>query len=219
MIFVANWKMQLGVAESVSLVRKMTVTLRQAQGDNDKHEIVICPSFVALEGVGRVIKASTMRLGAQDCAWAEKGALTGEASPRELAEIGCRYVIIGHSERRQNFGETDAVVAKKVRVAIAAGLTPIVCVEKSSQVVAVARLGRIIIAYEPIGAIGTGRAASTSQSAKVLAEIKKKFKGPVLYGGSVTGTNMRGFLNVGFVGALVGGASLDPEEFIRIVTA
>lgn len=208
MIYIANWKMQLGVAESVKLAGRV----RPMRGQT----IVLSPSFPALEAVGREIKNSTISLGAQDCSSEFKSARTGEVSARMLKELGCTYVIVGHSERRKYHGETDALVAAKARAAVAAGLTPIVCIEKASQAAAVRRIKPLIIAYEPIWAIGTGKAATPAHARTVLLAIRRTVKAPVLYGGSVDGKNMAGFLKVGYEGALIGGASLDPLELARI---
>ena len=204
---------------------------------------VIFPPFTALAEAGAV-KGTVLELGAQNVGWADQGALTGEVSPPMLAELGCRYVIVGHSERRHLLGETDAIVARRLAAAWRAGMVPVLCVGEtlderdagrteavlSGQVRAAldaTEPAPLLIAYEPVWAIGTGRAATPQDCAAGLATIRealgKIWAGrdvPCLYGGSVTPQNCRAFWASGEAdGALVGGASLDPEAFAAICRA
>jgi triosephosphate isomerase len=216
----------------------------------ERVEVVICPPFTALRSLQTLLDADRLpyELGAQDVHWEEKGALTGEVSPGMLAALKCSYVIVGHSERRQFFDDTDDRVARKVKAVFTAGMVPILCVGESleerdsgrtedkvvTQVKAALgglaedQVGRVVIAYEPIWAIGTGRHANPQDAGEVVALIRKTIAsmfspGPaesarVQYGGSVKPGNIREFMaHPEIDGALVGGASLDPEEFALIV--
>jgi triosephosphate isomerase len=192
-------------------------------------------------GLAKEILKSVVAVGAQDCHWENKGAFTGEISPNQLKSAGCEYVIIGHSERRQKFGETDEIINKKVKAALAAGLVPILCVGETREeridgkitdiVEAQIREGLkdvdiatapVIIAYEPVWAIGTGQACS-AEEAKVVRQFIVNItneKIPLLYGGSANLKNAASYLQEsGFNGLLAGGASLDPKEFAAIVAA
>lgn len=242
-----NWKMNLNHLEAIEVVQKLSYNLDST--DYDAVEIVLCPPFTALRSVQTVIDADKLRfgLGAQNCHWQPKGAFTGEISPSMLKKLDVSYVIVGHSERRQFFGESDEDVAKKARAVRDYEMTPIICVgetleQRESGVtaevvgtqtkVAISKLSpeeapSVVIAYEPIWAIGTGRNATSDEAGEVVMQIKevvgKKF-GPavgdvrVLYGGSVKASNIAGFVNHPAIdGVLVGGASLDPDEFGRIV--
>lgn len=236
MILAANWKMNLGVGESDKLARAIVRTVKSSRAH--ERSIILCPSFSALDRVGRVLRNTPLTLGAQDVFFESSGAYTGEVSPGELVELGCRFVIVGHSERRVLLGETDAMVNKKLHAAIAAGLTPILCV---GEPLAVRRAGhqalyvqkqvtsalvglrrpRILVAYEPIWAIGTGR-ADTPASAAAMSRVIRKAAGnvPVLYGGSVKPDNARAYLTTrGIHGALVGGASQKIETFRALLAA
>ncbi|MBI5071556.1 triose-phosphate isomerase [Candidatus Falkowbacteria bacterium] len=178
-IFVANWKMNLTVAETKNLAEKLGQSLRSFK--NDKTEIILCPAFTALDDLCTVLRKENpadLKIGAQDVFWEEKGAFTGEISAKMLKEVDCRYVIVGHSERRKNLGETDEMVNKKVKILLENDLVPIVCVgetflerQKGLRDVIVARQTeaalrdvklfgnkKIIIAYEPVWVIGTGQA-------------------------------------------------------------
>jgi triosephosphate isomerase len=247
--FVAgNWKMFKTVAEARHLVSELVPGLQAVQGV----EKVICPPFTSLLAVGALLEGTDIGLGAQDMHWELSGAFTGEVSPTMVAEL-CRYVIVGHSERRAYFGETDETVNLKVQAAIAHALTPIVCVGetlaeneagRTVEVVdrqvqaAFAGIGglfeagsasAVVIAYEPVWAIGTGRAASPGDAAGVIAKvIRPALEGlfgaefaqavRVLYGGSVNGANAAEFFTEGEIdGALVGGASLKVADFTQIV--
>jgi len=245
--FVAgNWKMNKTVAEARALVSEMAAGLRAISGV----EKVLCPPFTSLPALAALLQGTDIGLGAQNMHWESKGAFTGEIAPAMVAEF-CRYVILGHSERRTYFGETDETVNRKVLAAQAIGLIPIVCVGETltqyeaGQTAAVVgqqiRAGlkgldptfaaQIVIAYEPVWAIGTGK-ASTGENANAVvrevirpalaelygAEIARGTR--VLYGGSVTAANAAEFFAQAEIdGALVGGASLKAEEFIAIVRA
>ncbi|HEX6261326.1 MAG TPA: triose-phosphate isomerase [Actinomycetota bacterium] len=247
-IIAANWKMHKTHLEAIETVQKLSYLLDE--DDTERVEVVICPPFTALRSIQTVISGDRLPfgIGAQDVHWEEKGALTGEVSPPMLAALDCAYVIVGHSERRQHFGETDADVARKARAALAAGIVPIVCVgetleerdagrteEKVTRQVREAlakvppdRAGELVLAYEPIWAIGTGRAATPQDAGEVIAAIRATLSSMfahevaeavrVQYGGSVKAGNIREFMAHPEVdGALVGGASLDPEELALIV--
>jgi triosephosphate isomerase (TIM) len=211
-------------------------------------EIVVAPPFTALHAAVQAARGSQIAIAAQDVFWENEGAFTGEISPRMLVDAGCSYVIIGHSERRQFFGETDETVAKKTKTALAAGLIPIVCIGemlqdreggKTEQVCRTQFLGgpgsltpdefsRILIAYEPVWAIGTGKTATPEIAAEAHRFIRQctaeKFSAEhasalrILYGGSVKPDNIQGLMaEEELDGALVGGASLDANSFASIV--
>ena len=211
-------------------------------------DIVIAPAFTALEAAVEAAEGSAISISAQDVHWEREGAFTGEVSTKMLVEVGCRNVIIGHSERRQYFGDTNESVALKVKAALEVGLTPIVCVgeslaeRESGQMQAVLQkqfeggltaltgegFSRIILAYEPVWAIGTGRTATPEMAAEAHSFLRqqaaKRFTSErasalrILYGGSVKPDNIRGLMaQVEIDGALVGGARLDPQSFASIV--
>jgi triosephosphate isomerase len=236
-----NWKMNTTVSEAAELVNKMFQELDQI----DNVDKVICPPFVSLAAIKELIEGSSIKLGAQNLYFEEKGAYTGEISPPMLAGL-CEFVIIGHSERRQYFNETVEMVDKKVQAALKAGLTPILCIgesleeneagkteeiltrQLSSPSTRLYYLGGLILAYEPIWAIGTGRAATGRQANDTVGFIRQHIaqqygKGiaqevRILYGGSVTADNIAEFINQPEIdGALVGGASLKASEFLSIV--
>ena len=208
-LIVANWKMNYGITETAEFIK----FLKNAELPQDR-EIIICPPFTVLHLFGAVPH------GGQDLHWEKSGAFTGEVSADMLKELGCIYVIIGHSERRQYFGETDKTVVKKVDAALTAGLTPIVCV-RSVEEVTPALVGKpIVIAYEPVWAIGTGNAATPEHAQDIHSQIRKLVGDQVriLYGGSVNETNAAGYLAQPDVnGLLVGGASLDANTFLKII--
>jgi triosephosphate isomerase len=244
-IIAGNWKMNKNAAEAVELVR----ALRESTAGVEKVEIVVCPPFVALTAVKEALTGSKIGLGAQNVYWAEKGAFTGEISPLMLKDL-VTYVIIGHSERRQFFGETDATVNKRVKAALAHGLLPIMCVgetlaqREAGETAAVVttqvmnglagltaeEVKAIVIAYEPVWAIGTGRASSGADANAVIAQnirapLSKLFGEKVAqgirvqYGGSVTPANIEEFMGASEIdGALVGGASLKVADFTTIIT-
>jgi triosephosphate isomerase len=235
-----NWKMNTTVSEAVELVKEMLPELDRI-GNVEK---VICPPFVSLAAVKEQIKGSTIQLGAQNLYFEEKGAYTGEISPLMLAEL-CDFVIVGHSERRQYFNETIEVVDKKVQAAFKVGLKPILCIGETLEENEAGKtekiltkqlslsgreyyLGGLILAYEPIWAIGTGKASSGEQANQTIGFIREHISKqygqeiaqavPILYGGSVTAENIAEFINQPEIdGALVGGASLKANEFLGIV--
>ncbi len=236
-----NWKMNTTVSEAVKLVSEMKPQL-EAIGNVEK---AVCPPFISLTAIRDVLKGSSIRLGAQNMFYEEKGAFTGEISPLMLAGL-CDYVILGHSERRQYFGEMSEFVSRKVKAALKAGLKPILCIGenlaefeagKTEEVVTgqllkslagVEASPGLVIAYEPVWAIGTGRAATGEQANQVISLIRQTVTGlydtafaynlRILYGGSVTGDNIVEFVGQSDIdGALVGGASLKPDQFVTIV--
>jgi len=251
-LIIANWKMNplaLKEAEHIfNVVRKGVRGIKEVK-------IVICPPFLYLEKLSQHLKnTSLFSLGAQDCFWEEKGAYTGAVSPLMLKNLGCRYVIIGHSERRRHFQETDEIINKKIKAALKARLKPILCVgEEASdffndqgkvlketslvigeqlqmglQDVPASRVREVIIAYEPVWAIGTGNPCLPDDALKASLFLKKILvklygrstaeKVPILYGGSVTSQNAADYLQeMGLDGLLVGGASLNGTEMVRIV--
>jgi triosephosphate isomerase len=242
-IIAGNWKLHKTVAESVDLA----VTIRNAVGPLRDVEVVIAPAFTALYAVGKKLDGSSVLLSGQDCFWQPSGAWTGEISPALLRDVGCRYCIVGHSERRQHFGELDAAVNLKARALLKAGVRPIVCVgETLVEREAGETFGRVgaqlagslahlsdedlaetVIAYEPVWAIGTGRVATTAQAQEVHAFIRGQLREThgavadgvrIQYGGSVKPDNIAGLMvQPDIDGALVGGASLNADDFLRIV--
>jgi triosephosphate isomerase len=243
-IIAGNWKMNKTSIEARDLASKL-IPLVSGVKDRD---IVLAPPFTSIPAVAEAIKGTNMALSAQDLFWEEKGAFTGEISAEMLLDLGCKYVIIGHSERRQFFGETDETVNKKVRQALNKGLLPIVCVGellsereagKANEVierqvvgalkgVAAAEMQKIVIAYEPVWAIGTGKTATPDQANEIHAFIRQKIKSMyngdvagslrIQYGGSVTPENVSTLMAKPDIdGALVGGASLKPESFAALV--
>lgn len=242
-VIAGNWKLFKTISESVALINE----LKPLVANNLGVEIVVAPVFTALSRVSDAVTGANINLAAQDCYWEEEGAFTGEVAPKLLKDAGCSHVIIGHSERRQYFGETDLTVNKKTKAAIAAGLNAIVCVgemladRESGQTFSVietqiqggltglstADFTQVIIAYEPVWAIGTGKTASDSQAQEVHAFIRqlvaRLFNQQVaaavriLYGGSVKPDNVKGLMTQPDIdGALVGGASLKAESFAAI---
>ena len=236
-----NWKMNTTVNEAVKLVGEMRPLLDPI-GNVEK---VVCPPFVSLTAVREILKGSSVKLGAQNMHFEDKGAFTGEISPLMLTGL-CEYVILGHSERRQYFGETNEIINKKVRAALKAGLKPILCVGeslaqyeagKTEAVVTDHVVGslkdipasnNLVIAYEPVWAIGTGKAATSEQANKIIGIVRKivvKLYGDafaqnlrILYGGSVTADNITELMKQPEIdGGLVGGASLKVDIFSSIV--
>jgi triosephosphate isomerase len=246
-IIAANWKMHKTHLEAIHFVEG--IRNRLAAEDYEHVEVVICPPATAIRTVQTTIDSAELRvgLGAQNMHWATHGAYTGEISPTMLAKLGVTYVIIGHSERRELFGESDEWVNRKVRAAFDNDLVPIMCVGETleereasgteakvtGQVLAGLagvspdHIARIVIAYEPIWAIGTGRNAYPDDAQATIALIRATVRDiageaaegvRIQYGGSVKAANAAGFMEQQDIdGALVGGASLDPEEFARIV--
>jgi triosephosphate isomerase len=241
--FCGNWKLNGSIAESLALatdVRNGVSTLREI-------DVAVGPSFTALYAVAKRLEDGPVTVAAQDCFWEDKGAFTGEVSASQLADAGCKHVIIGHSERRQLFGELDAAVNLKARAALRAGLSPIICVGETlaerdagetigrvqAQLDAAiagideASLERVVIAYEPVWAIGTGRNATPAQAQEVHHFIRTRIAASaatvaprlrILYGGSMKPDNVRALMAEADVdGGLVGGASLSAESFVRLV--
>jgi triosephosphate isomerase len=241
--FCGNWKLHNTIAESLALateVRNGVATLRNA-------DVVVAPSFTALHAVAKKLEDGPVAVAAQDCSAEDRGAFTGEVSAPQLADVGCKYVILGHSERRQLFGELDKAVNLKARAALRAGLSPIICVgETLTERDAGQTLGRVaaqvdaaladisnpdllrcLIAYEPVWAIGTGRTATPAQAQEVHAFIRSRLAAKdaavagslrILYGGSMKPDNVRALMAEADVdGGLVGGASLQAESFVRMV--
>ncbi len=245
-IVAANWKMNKTVDEGIALAREMVGALMAYTGVDR----VLCPPFVALTAVRPVLAGTGLALGAQNMHWEKAGAFTGEIAAGMLVGL-CQYVILGHSERRQYFGETDETVNKKVQAALAAGLTPIICVgenldenERGATAEVVARQTRAayaglsaddalktVIAYEPVWAIGTGKAATAAGANAVIGlnirgALVDAYSSTVAeavrvqYGGSVNGANAAEYFSQPDIdGALVGGASLKPADFAAIVQA
>ena len=238
-----NWKMngtKVGISELVT---------RMVAGEQGKVQTVLFPPFVFLEQVSRELQGSSIGLGAQNVDWREQGALTGEIEASMLREVGCRYCLAGHSERRQLFAETDEQVARKFKICIENDLIPILCVGETIQqrqagqtmevvtsqvcavldAVGISGIAEGIIAYEPIWAIGTGESASPEQAEEVHDQIREMLEQQdpdtaenmlILYGGSVNRENAAGFfMKENIDGALVGGASLVGDDFLMICMA
>jgi triosephosphate isomerase len=238
-----NWKMYMTIPEALEFVKQ----LQEASFEIEAAQCVVIPPFTALNEVNKVLEGSSVFLGAQNVFWEEKGAYTGEISAPMLKDAGCTFVVIGHSERRQYFGETDETVNKKIKATLALGLVPIMCIgesleerEKGETIQKVgtqiaegldgleaADVRQIIIAYEPIWAIGTGLTATPEQAQEVHSFIREKLAemhgkdvasyAIILYGGSVKPENTFSLLKEKDInGALVGGASLKAETFAEI---
>ncbi|MFN0044645.1 MAG: triose-phosphate isomerase [Alphaproteobacteria bacterium] len=239
-LIAGNWKMNGLRGSALACVRDLAVRAKSASAL--KCDVVLCPPAILLWPLGEALKGSAIALGAQDCHARDSGAHTGDLSAQMIAEAGCRYAIVGHSERRAAHGETDSAVAAKAKAAHGAGLAAIVCVGESQAerdggraLAVVARqlmdsvpegadTSNTIIAYEPIWAIGTGRTPSVAEIVEVHAVLRSAWERGgaaslrVLYGGSVKASNAAGILALdGVDGALVGGASLDAGEFWRII--
>jgi triosephosphate isomerase len=243
-IIAGNWKMYKTIPEAERLVSEVTRELAGFDGV----EVVFCPPFTALGAVKARLQSSPCRLAAQDLYWKEEGAFTGEVSPRMLTDIGCDYVIIGHSERREYFGETDATVNLKAKAALAAGIKPIICVgetltqRKAGETTALitrqteaalagldlAVIPEVVIAYEPIWAIGTGESSTATDANEVIGLIRRTVARifgneaanqlRIQYGGSVKPENIKEYMGQPEIdGALVGGASLKADSFLKII--
>ncbi|MGB7294474.1 MAG: triose-phosphate isomerase, partial [Candidatus Aminicenantales bacterium] len=241
---VGNWKMHMTTAEA----KKLAKAIAKAASGLSGAEMVLAPPYTALSKVGKALEDSPVQLAAQNLHWEDQGAFTGEVSAPMLKDAGCRYVIIGHSERRQYFGETDAGVNRKIRAALRSGVIPVVCIgeslaerERGETMTVVSRqlqngldgispegFEPMIIAYEPVWAIGTGKTASPAQAEEVHAHIRSELtrkygNSPagcaiILYGGSVKPANAFALLSERNIdGFLVGGASLEAESFVEIV--
>ena len=243
-VMAGNWKLYKTAAETSAFFEKFIPAIV----DHKRAEMVICPPFVNLPAAVAASSASSVEVGGQDLFWLQEGAYTGEVSGNMLAAAGARWVIIGHSERRQYFHETDETVLKKTQAALASGLNPIVCVGERLEEREAGATGsvlrtqftggisaltpehfaKIVIAYEPVWAIGTGKTATPGMAAdahRVLrAEVAQRYGQAaadacrILYGGSVKPDNVKGLMAQEEIdGALVGGASLDPASFAAIV--
>ncbi|MGI6036965.1 MAG: triose-phosphate isomerase [Limnochordia bacterium] len=236
-LIAANWKMFKTIKETEEFCHAFLAQ------EKTEAEVVICPPFTALAAAAAALDGSEVKLGAQDIYWEKEGAFTGEIAPPMLVELGCKYVIVGHSERRGYFGETDEIVNRKARAVLAYGMSPIIClgetleqreagqtealvvsqVEAAYKDISPAEAQRTVIAYEPIWAIGTGRNATATDANQVIGVIRdtlRKLYGDVAdgiriqYGGSVKPGNIAEFMEQPEIdGALVGGASLNPDDF------
>jgi triosephosphate isomerase (TIM) len=243
-VIAGNWKMYKTLAETRAFFSAFC-----PQVANSSHcDLVVAPPFTAISTAVDAAKSTNVAIAGQNVSWSKEGAFTGEVSAHMLAEAGCRYVIIGHSERRQLFRETDDNVAKKALIALQAGLTPIVCVGETDEersnglekevlkrqfdggpgALTPEEFSRILLAYEPVWAIGTGKTATPAIAADAHRYIRvcaaERFSHPaagsmrILYGGSVKPDNIKGLMaEAELDGALVGGASLDPKSFATIV--
>ncbi|OGC24164.1 triose-phosphate isomerase [candidate division WOR-1 bacterium RIFOXYC2_FULL_37_10] len=239
-VIAGNWKLNKTIVEAIDLASR----LKKSVGTATDVEIVVCPAFVAINSVSQTLTDSTIGVGAQDMYWKDSGAFTGEVSAPMIRGAGASYVIIGHSERRQYFGETNETVNKKLIAALSHGLVPIVCIgetleeresDKTFDVIKTQIKGalndinetdleKIIIAYEPVWAIGTGKTASPEQAQEVHAFIRKLLpanisqKVRILYGGSAKPDNIKELMAKEDIdGGLIGGAALKVEDFEKLV--
>lgn len=243
-IIAGNWKMNKTASEARDLATAIIPLVK----DVKNRDVILAPPFTSLQAVAETIKKTGIALAGQNLYWEDKGAYTGEISAEMLLELGCKYVIIGHSERRQYFGETDETVNKRLRQALNKGLLPIVCAGetlgeresgKANEViegqltgalkdVATDEMERVVVAYEPVWAIGTGKTASPEQAQEIHQFIRANIKAlyddataaalRIQYGGSVTPDNVSTLMAMPDIdGALVGGASLKPESFAALV--
>ncbi len=243
---IANWKMQLNKSDSVRLAVEVA---KEYQDPKEDLEIVLAPTFTAISDVRRKLKGSAIKLAAQNVFYHNKGSYTGEVSPSQLKELEVEYVIIGHSERRQNLNETDEEVNRKVEATLENGLTPIVCIGETMEekqdgkadVVIIKQINKaladiklkdeqkLIIGYEPIWVIGTGKAVDPKEAEHAIEVIKYNLMEhfseemidkhiSIIYGGSVDAYNINDFLKINLIeGALVGGASMTADKFIPII--
>ena len=243
-VIAGNWKLYKTSSEALELVNALSPLIQNRQGV----EVIVAPVFTVLASVAQALSGKNIRLAGQNCFWEEEGAFTGEVSPRMLKDAGCTHVIIGHSERRQYFGESDESVNRKIKAALQAGMTVLFCIgetldEREADKTFVVlkkqisgglagigkeQLDKIIIAYEPVWAIGTGRTATEGQAQDAHSFIRDYLAGlfdkgaadstRILYGGSVKPENIKGLMSQPDIdGALVGGASLKAESFAAIV--
>ena len=246
MLIAGNWKMNTTIVESTNLVNEIVDSIGNKKYNS---RILICPPFTNLLPVFNLVKSTDICLGAQNCYYQSKGAFTGEISIQMLKSVGCTDVIIGHSERRTIFHETDQLINQKIKATIENELIPVFCIgetldERKSDLtfevikrqldiglegIEINEAGNIVIAYEPVWAIGTGISASIDQVEEahdfIRNELYNKYSDTardmlILYGGSVTADNAESILRIGNVnGALIGGASLKPESFLTIISA
>ena len=241
-IIAGNWKMNMTPSEGTALVNELIPMVANA-----KCEVVVCPTAACLDAVGKAIAGTNIKLGAQNVHFAEKGAYTGEISAAMLKELRCEYVIIGHSERRQYFGETDETVNKRTLAAVKAGLVPIICVGESleqreqgitKEVVSMqtklalqglvaGEVADVVIAYEPIWAIGTGKTATSAEADETIGDIRRAIREVfgdaadstrIQYGGSMNPGNVSELMAKKEIdGGLIGGASLKASDFSKVV--
>jgi triosephosphate isomerase len=242
-LVIGNWKMHGTLGEARPLAAAVRDALKRPRGV----EVAVCPPFTALAAVGEILAGSPIRLGAQNCHWEASGAHTGEIAPPMLVELGCRYLLAGHSERRRDMGESDAQINRKVQAALAHGLTPVLCVGETADerrqgltfttvegqlraglaAMTPEAIAGVVLAYEPVWAIGTGVNATPAQAAEVhvylrglLSELASKDTAGsvrILYGGSVKADNAEALAAESEIdGALVGGASLNAAGFAQI---
>ena len=242
-IIAGNWKMNKTPEEAAELVRELVPLVADAEA-----EVVVCPPFVCLDAVRKETAGSNIKLGAQNVHFEKSGAYTGEISADMLLAMGVEYVIIGHSERRQYFGETDCTVNKRAKAALAAGLKPIICVGESLeerekgvtnelvgmqtklalQGIPAEEVDKVVIAYEPIWAIGTGKTATAAEANETIGAIRKAIaqvygeevasKVRIQYGGSMNPKNASELMAQSEIdGGLIGGASLKAEDFSKVV--
>jgi triosephosphate isomerase len=244
-LIAGNWKMNGLVADGVKLAADLAAWARSDSGAApERRDILICPPVTLLASVARAIAGSPVLLGAQDCHWAKTGAHTGDISAEMLADQGCRFVIVGHSERRAGHDETDAIVKSKAAAALSAGLTAIVCIgeteaeREAGQTIEVvtrqfhgslpheASATKVVVAYEPVWAIGSGRVPTNDEVKAVHGHLRGLATAGIgdgaalrlLYGGSVKPSNAKELMTIPHVnGALVGGASLKLEDFAGII--
>ena len=230
-IIAGNWKMNKTPAEAVALVTELIPLVKDAACD-----VVVCPPAVCLAAVSEVIKGTNIKLGAENVHFKASGAYTGELSTDMIKAVGCEYVIIGHSERRQYFGETDKTVNLRTVAAVKAGLTPIICVGEMKDEreagytdiivtyqtlmalhgLTAEEVSNVVIAYEPVWAIGTGLTATDEQANETIGVIRKAVCGQ--YGGSMKGSNVKGLMAQPEIdGGLIGGASLKAPDFAQVV--
>lgn len=227
-LIAGNWKMNLSLSQSEQLAKKIS------EYDNRNNIIVVFPPFTHLAGISETLRNTNILYGAQDCHYENKGAFTGDISPVMVRELGCRYVIVGHSERRNYHFESDEIINKKAVAALSSNLIPIICVgekleereakkhkeivEKQINIVTRNLDREYVIAYEPVWAIGTGKTATSSEISEMHEFIRTLDKNKILYGGSVNEKNYQEILNIQNVdGLLIGGASLEIEKFSRIM--
>lgn len=243
-LIAGNWKMHLNAQEAGELA----LALKKGLDPDLKHEVLVAPTFTNLWAVRQALSGSGILLSSQDVHWEEKGAFTGAVSPTQLLDAGCTHAIIGHSERRKIFGESDAVINKKLKAAIKHNITPIVCIgetleEREAQQtyrvletqlngafegLKVEEISKVVIAYEPVWAIGTGKTATPEQAQDAHVFVRKQMerlygkdhaaKVRILYGGSVKADNVDSLMAQPDIdGALVGGESLKADKFLRVI--
>ncbi len=249
-LIAGNWKMNLNRAEATALAGTVVQALRADAGKYQNAEVALCPPSVYLDAVAQTVQGSPVALGAQNLYHEKNGAFTGEVSAAMLQDVGCKYVVLGHSERRHILGESNQDVNRKVLAALGAGLSPIVCVGETLQQreanqttdvvweqffgslagVSAEQMGQVVIAYEPVWAIGTGKTATPDQAEAVHADLRRILEiryntqtaqaVRIQYGGSVKPDNARELLSQKNIdGALVGGASLEADKFLGIIAA